>query len=315
MRKGRIDYAFMGGVSQRVGERADGAYGGERDMEWLGVDWREHQRWVRVQDRPVNLIELGEGPPLVFVHGLMGSWPNWLCQLPAFAREHRVIAMDLPGFGHSPMGANAISIDSYASMLDELMGTLGLEGADVVGNSMGGQIAAQLAIAFPGRIHRLVLVSAAGISTTAMATRARLAGPIDLVENVVASRGRWVAANAEHIARRAGGRRATLMLVARHPERLPPAIAAELLRGAGRPGFAQGFRAVLGHDLREGLAEVRCPTLIVWGSDDRLIPVRDAWEFERRIAGAEAIVFQDTGHIAMVERPDAFNRTLSEFLH
>src|SRR5258706_10910478 len=59
---------------------------------------------------PVNVIEYGEGPPLVFVHGLGGSWPNWLEQLPHFGRSRRVIAMDLPGFGHSPMPRKKISI-------------------------------------------------------------------------------------------------------------------------------------------------------------------------------------------------------------
>ena len=67
-------------------------YGPAGRSAWLDVDWREHQRWVTVGARPVNVIELGEGPAIVFVHGLSGSWPNWLEQLPVFARDHRVIA-------------------------------------------------------------------------------------------------------------------------------------------------------------------------------------------------------------------------------
>src|SRR6478672_12140448 len=87
-----------------AGEAA--AYGPVGRAPWLDVDWREHQRWVQAGGRPVNVIELGSGPPLVFVHGLSGSWPNWLEQLPVFADPalsggvgHRVIAVDLPGFG------------------------------------------------------------------------------------------------------------------------------------------------------------------------------------------------------------------------
>ena len=72
---------------------------------WLDVDWREHQRWVTIDGRRVNVVELGSGPPVVFIHGLSGSWQNWLEQLPVFAREHRVIAFDLPGFGESEMPA------------------------------------------------------------------------------------------------------------------------------------------------------------------------------------------------------------------
>src|SRR5207247_5261751 len=118
-----------------------------------------------VAGRPANVIEPGAGdPPVVFVHGLAGSWQNWLENLPHFAERHRVIAMDLPGFGASPMPAEKISISGYAQWLDELLGTLGVDEAVVVGNSMGGFIGAELAIAFPRRVRRLVLVSAAGLT-------------------------------------------------------------------------------------------------------------------------------------------------------
>ena len=130
-----------------------------------------------VDGQPVNVVELGSdrtqgGQPLVFVHGLSGSWPNWLEQLPVFAAERRVIAMDLPGFGHSPMPSEPISISAYARLLDGLLDALGVGAAALVGNSMGGFISAELAIAFPQRVERLVLVSAAGISApTTIAAR------------------------------------------------------------------------------------------------------------------------------------------------
>ena len=72
---------------------APGDYGAGGRSPWLDVDWREHQRWVTVDGRQVNVVELGSGPPIVFIHGLSGSWQNWLEQLPVFAREHRVIAL------------------------------------------------------------------------------------------------------------------------------------------------------------------------------------------------------------------------------
>src|SRR5213592_622642 len=85
---------------------AELAYGPVGRSAWLDVDWGAQQRWVTVAERPANVIELGAGdPPVVFVHGLAGSWQNWLENLPHFAERHRVIAMDLPGFGASPMPA------------------------------------------------------------------------------------------------------------------------------------------------------------------------------------------------------------------
>ena len=118
-------------------------YGPSGRSPWLDIDWREHQRWVSANGQPVNTIDLGEGPPIVFVHGLSGSWPNWLEQLPVFAAEHRVVAMDLPGFGHSPMPHERITISSYARLLDGLLDELGIDAATIVGNSMGGFVSAE----------------------------------------------------------------------------------------------------------------------------------------------------------------------------
>src|SRR3712207_4406077 len=95
---------------------------------WTEIDWRAHQRWVWVQDRAANVIEIGDGPPLVFVHGLSGSWQNWLEQLPVFSRDHRCIAVDLPGFGASPMPKDEISISGYGRWLDALLEALDIDG-------------------------------------------------------------------------------------------------------------------------------------------------------------------------------------------
>ena len=85
----------------------------------------------------------------MFVHGLSGSWTNWMEQLPIFAQERRVIAMDLPGFGFSPMPRERISISGYARILDGLFTALGLDGGAVVGNSMGGFVWPSSLSAFP----------------------------------------------------------------------------------------------------------------------------------------------------------------------
>jgi pimeloyl-ACP methyl ester carboxylesterase len=286
---------------------------------WQNVDWREHQRWLVVDGTPVNTIALGPeradtGQPLVFVHGLSGSWPNWLEQLPVFAREHRVIAIDLPGFGHSPMPAQKLTIAGYARMLELLLGQLGIDAAAVVGNSMGGFVAAELAIAFPQRVERLVLVSAAGISTHQHRGSTHAMPVLRRLEQIIIASGAWAAAKSDTVARRARLRDATLSVVARHPSRLSAPLAAEQLRGAGKPGFIQGFEAVLHYEIRERLGEIACPTLIVWGDSDRLISVRDADVFAELIGNSRKVVFKDTGHMAMLERPDAFNRLLAGFL-
>lgn len=289
-------------------------YGPAGRSAWLDVDWRERQRWVTVREDPVNVIDLGNGPAIVFVHGLSGSWPNWLEQLPAFAQRHRVIAMDLPGFGHSPMPREPITIAAYARILDGLLETLGVDAATVVGNSMGGFVAAELAISYPQRVERLVLVSAAGISTHRHRDVERIEPYLRRVAPMIAAYTGWTAARSDWVARRPGLRNLTLGLVTRHPSRLPAALAAEQLRGAGKPGFMQALRANIDYPVKERLPEIACPTLIVWGDEDRVIPVHDASVFEELIPSSRKVIFEGTGHMAMLERPTAFNELLSEFV-
>jgi pimeloyl-ACP methyl ester carboxylesterase len=289
-------------------------YGPQGRSAWLDVDWREHQRWVTVEDQPINVIELGEGPPLIFVHGLSGSWPNWLEQLPVFAARHRVITLDLPGFGYSPMPPERISITGYARLLDRLLDKLEIDAAAVVGNSMGGFVGAELAIAFPQRVERLVLVSAAGISTYDHRGALRTVPVLRRAERILTAYTAWMASKSDTVARRPRLRDATLNVVTRHPSRLPAALAAEQLRGSGKPGFIQALEANLDYDFRERLPEIACPTLIVWGEDDRVITARDAAVFEELIPDSRVVMYADTGHMAMLERPTEFNALLEEFL-
>jgi pimeloyl-ACP methyl ester carboxylesterase len=295
------------------------AYGPVGRSPWLDIDWREHQRWLTVDGQAVNAIELGTeetqgGQPIVFVHGLAGSWPNWLEQLPVLAENHRVLALDLPGFGHSPMPSEKISISGYARLLDDILEQLGIDAAVLVGNSMGGFVAAELAIAFPRRVERLVLISAAGLSTHSQPSGRWLLRSTRHLERIIAASAGWVAARSDAVARHPRLREAALNVVVRHPSRLPGALAAEQIRGAGTPGFLPALQAILAYDVRERLPEIACPTLIVWGESDRLITVRDAEVFAQLIPNSRKVLYKDTGHMAMLERPAAFNALLGAFL-
>jgi pimeloyl-ACP methyl ester carboxylesterase len=306
-------------TADRAATERSSAYGPVGRSPWLEIDWRKHQRWLTVDSQPVNTIELsGEhadsGQPIVFVHGLSGSWPNWLEQLPVLAKRHRVLALDLPGFGHSPMPVEEISISAYARLLDRILEQLQIDAAAVVGNSMGGFIAAELAIAFPQRVERLVLVSAAGLSTYAPAGGLGAIATLQRLERILTAGCAWVASKSDAVARHPRLREATLHAVLRHPSRLPAALTAEQLRGAGKPGFIGGLKAIFDYDIRARLPEIACPTLIVWGEHDRLVPVRDAELFAELIPGSRKVIFEDTGHAAMLERPAAFNALLEDFL-
>jgi len=88
----------------------------------------------------------------------------------------------------------------------------------------------------------------------------------------------------------------------------------EQVNGAGKPGFQDALDAMVGYPIRDRLGEVDCPTLVVWGELDRLVPLRDASEFEWLIRGARKLVYEDTGHMVMLERPERFNADLRAFV-
>jgi pimeloyl-ACP methyl ester carboxylesterase len=291
---------------------AGDGYGQSAEPNWRAVDWPGHQHQVEIEGRRVNYVDIGEGSetPVLFIHGLSGCWQNFLENIPFIAQTRRVIAPDMPGFGESEMPAQRISIELYARVVETLCERLGLDAVVAVGNSMGGFIAAELAIKHPQRVERLVLISAAGISSSnvyrAPALTVGRIGAAVMANQTVDNR---------HIAARPRSRQMALALVARHPRLLAPEVAYEaLLRGANKPGFYDALRACIEYDFRERLPDIGCPTLIVWGENDTILSVRDADEYEKLIPSTRKVVMRDTGHVPQVERPAAFNELLLDFL-
>jgi pimeloyl-ACP methyl ester carboxylesterase len=291
---------------------ADPEYADGDDSTWMDVDWPALTRRLEIDGRMVNVVDTGgeDKPPLLWIHGLSGLWQNWLLNIPAFMDRYRCIAPDLPGFGESEMPREQISIQGYARTVDQLCDVLGVEGPTVIGNSMGGFVGAELALSFPTRVDKLVLVSAAGLSTEYVAAQPLLVGA-RLWTFATARTG----ARADPVVRRRRLRRLVLQGVLRYPEKLSAPLTWELVQGAPKPGFIQGLRANLDYSYRDRLPRIDVPTLIVWGRNDMIVPVGDAERYERLIGpNARAEIFEDTGHVPMLERPGRFNRLLDEFL-
>jgi pimeloyl-ACP methyl ester carboxylesterase len=286
------------------------------EAAWQEVDWREHLRWVRVGGTPVNVCEVGEGEPLVLVHGHSGNWANWVQNILPFAATRRVIAPDLPGFGHSPMPPWRISIENYGRFLGDLCDAMEIESAPVVGNSMGGFVAAEFAVKSPARVEGLVLVAAAGLSTKYIGLSEELLrrGWFRAFARAVNAYASIPEARLETLVRRPRLRKAVLAQVVRHTDRLDPAMAAEMLRGSGRPAAPYATDALVDYDFRAELSDVRVPTLIVWGDKDRVVGVEAADEYREAIPHAKFVMLRDTGHVPMIERPGEFNELLEEFL-
>ncbi|MGI8557409.1 MAG: alpha/beta fold hydrolase [Solirubrobacteraceae bacterium] len=303
------------------------SYGSPPRSAWLEVDWSAHRRSVDVEGAAVNTVVCGAGEPAVcLIHGHDGSWRNWLETIPQLARHRCVLAPDLPGFGDSPLPRSGrISIPGYAATVAALCERLGDGAGDktgagprapfvLVGSSLGGLVAAELAIRRADLVERLVLVSPAGLSNRYMGLpRALLAhrhAPLRALS--------WLSAvsgpRARFMARRVRLRRVGLGAAVRHPEAIAPEIAAILIGAGGRPGSPLAAAAVARHRIADRLGEVRCPTLIVWGAQDAVVAASAAERFAALIPRSRVVILDDSGHLPMLERPARFNALLEAFL-
>ena len=308
-------YTGIGGTVApvRAAKRAGSDYGRTAEPSWREVDWLAHLHQVEIGGRRVNYVDIGadtDESPVVFIHGLGGCWQNWIENLPRAATERRCIAMDLPGFSESEMPRERISVSGYAETVVGLAEAIGLDSpAAIVGNSMGGFIAAEIGISHADFCDRIVLVSAAGISITNLRRR-----PVLTTARITAGVTNYFIARRGKLLKRPGLRHAMLGYVFRHPTRLDPDLAYHFMSGSGSPGFIPALDALTDYDFRDRLPEVKCPTLLLWGRNDNLVPVEDADEFERLIENSKKIILEDTGHCPMIERAATFNDILMDFL-
>jgi len=285
------------------------------DGEWLRIDWSERLAEVEVESvlgtTPVSYVEMGQGPAILLVHGLSGSWRNWLENIPYLARSHRVVALDLPGFGLSPMPEYPITIKSYGQFLGRFADLIGLDRETaLIGHSMGGFIATEAAILNPRRFSSLTLVAAAGITYAKLRrTQKDVARPIAEMMMPVA------AGSLRRSFGRSRLRAAQFAGVFAHPERISRELLWELgAYGVHAPATLQAAYEMAGYDTRERLSEIDLPTLLIWGNRDLLVPVAAAFAYRKRMPQAEMAVIDDTGHMVQMERPDRFNQDVEEFI-
>jgi pimeloyl-ACP methyl ester carboxylesterase len=284
---------------------------GNPDPEWLKIDWRPYIRRVELPGAEVSYVEMGEGKPIILIHGISSSWHAWLENIPHLSRTHRVIALNLPGFGGCPVPSWPVDMEAYGRLIHDFCEKIGVErGAAVVGNSLGGLIATEAALVDPTRFDRLVLVSAAGLINT---WRAR--------ERGVATALAWrmfsghVGRLTTVLVRRPGTRYLSFRAVIHSPNQIRPELLWEQMNsGALCPGFSDALRTAIEYDARHRLKEIEVPTLLVWGANDLVVPVAAGRSYQRRIPGARLEVFEDTGHMPHLERPARFNALLDEFL-
>ena len=254
-----------------------------------------------------------EGPrddpsPIVLLHGTSASlhtWEGWATELKT---QRRVIRLDLPGFGLTgPYPDNDYTLGHYARFINAALDKLGVAHAVIGGNSFGGQVALAVALAYPQRVDKLILVDSAGyaISPASLPIGFRLAllpvvnkiMEVTLTRSVVAGSVRSVYGNPA---------RATPEIIDRYYELT--------LREGNRRALVERLKQILKDEISAQIPNLKVPTLILWGGRDQLIPPEAGRHFQRDIAGSQLVMFDVLGHVPHEEDPQRTVATVKTFL-
>jgi pimeloyl-ACP methyl ester carboxylesterase len=250
----------------------------------------------------------GRGSPLVLLHGFGSSIYTWKDVIPSLARDHDVVALDFPGFGESDQPAD-LSFDLYPRLVVGLMDRVGFAKAALVGSSMGGSVAVMVAATFPERVSALALIDAAGFN---LAPRDRPAVVRLVASPVAAVLGRLpVRRLLVEIALRQVFANDTFVTDERVAEYLAPVRRPAALASIGS---LLSSRALQPNAVRDALPRVEAPVLIVWGADDRWIPVAQAGLFAAALPAARKVVLSRCGHLPQEEQPAELARLLRDLV-
>lgn len=237
------------------------------------------RHWCELDNARIHYQTAGSGDPVVLIHGLSASSRWWHRNIDALAAHFTLYTIDLIGFGRS-RGRQRFVLSESSALLARWMETIGLERAHIVGHSMGGYIAAQLAAEHPEKIDRLVLVDAA----VPLPRKSRL----------------------QHLAHLSREMRYT-------PPQFLHLLATDALL-AGPRTVVSAANQLLVADLEPEIGKIIAPVLLIWGEGDPLVPLTIADRLEELIPNVRRHVIPNSGHKPMLERPDEFNTAVIEFL-
>ena len=258
------------------------------------------EKEATVFGQKIRYVEAGSGPVVVLLHGLGGNSTNWAFQITALAQKYRVVVPDQVGFGRSDKPLVNYRVQTYADFLDKFLDELKIEKASLVGNSMGGWIAALYTLQRPSRVERLVLVDAAGFRPPKEFDLATLSGL--------------------NPSTREGMKRLANMVffnpLLKSDAAIDLMLTQRLSAGDGHTIQSLVESIYRGEDMLDGrLSAIKQPVLLVWGREDGLTPLaREGAQFQKELAAARLVVFDNCGHVPQVEKAAEFNAAVLAFL-
>ncbi|MFN4337188.1 MAG: alpha/beta fold hydrolase [Candidatus Nitrosocaldus sp.] len=262
------------------------------------------ERYALVNGYRIRYLEEGSGPNLILVHGLGGSAKSWINNISDLAKDnHHVYALDMLGFGRSDKPRIDYTIDLFVDMLKGFMDTLAVDKASIVGSSLGGQIAAEYALKHQERVYRLILVAPAGFTpkgfkgTNALRNYTR-------IFNAKSKDG------LKHLLERVHG----ISISEEYIDWMYEYIRMENAKHAYISALRNSAKAErLSRRFKRALESGSIKALVIWGKDDRIIPVRYAEQFID-MPNCRLILLENCGHRPHVEASNVFNEYVRLFL-
>jgi pimeloyl-ACP methyl ester carboxylesterase len=270
---------------------------------------------VVLHSHELSYVDSGSGPVVLFIHGILGSQRQWAHLVDRMDDEHRVLVPDLFGHGESAKPLGDYSLSAHAAAMRDLLDHLGIERVTLVGHSLGGGIAMQFLYLFPERVYRLVLVASGGLGreVNLILRSATLPGAEQVLSVLasapVLSRVEALGRGASKVGWRPG---ADIGAIWRGFTSLGDRESRRAFLATTRAVIDIGGQSISAHDHLEGVLPV--PTLIVWGSKDRMIPAWHALSVQRAVPDCRVELFEGAGHFPHLDDPDRFALVLREFI-
>jgi len=259
------------------------------------------QDFVSVNGYRVRFLEdgLSKSERVLLLHGLGASAERWSRVVPIFAKHFHVVAPDIIGFGYSDKPEVSYTIPFFVDFVKGFANSLGMEHLNLIGASLGGHIAAELAITSKNMIEKLVLVTPAGI----------MKEPTPVLNYYIAAALYPTFDNAKKAFERLAG----------SPNAVDIVYARDFVNRMQLPNAKYAFMSsIMGSkaapNLSGRLSRIEAPTLIVWGEKDGMIPVRYAGKFQNKIKGSQLAIIKSSGHTPYFEKPEVFSDIVLEFL-
>ncbi|MBX7172827.1 MAG: alpha/beta hydrolase [Pyrinomonadaceae bacterium] len=274
-------------------------------LSFVALAQAPQEKFATIFGAKIRYLEAGDAtkPKVILLHGLGANADSWqptplVSSIVALSAKYHVIAPDQIGFGKSDKPFLKYRVATYADFLDKFMSELKIEKASLVGNSLGGWVAGLMAVKYPNRVEKLILVDAAGLE------------PAIIDFNRVYQLNN---STRDEI-------RANLKLIFANPAFHNEAFVDQFMTARVMTNDGNTINSIIEsikrkEDFLDGeLGKIKKPTLIIWGKQDGLLPLSDGEKFNKGIAGSELVIFDNCGHVPQFEKFPEFTKKVLEFL-